>query len=75
MSVLFDTKAWHNYTEEEEEIIDGFFESLNLRDLEKRDPFSFEVYYSSVTQLVEEYNRWVYKGSLSMPPCTDSFFV
>ena len=49
MSILFDTKAWHNYTEEEEEIIDSFFDSLNLGNLEKRDPFSFEVFFSTVT--------------------------
>lgn len=75
MSVLFDTKAWDNYTEEEEEAIDGFFDSLVLDTLHKRDPFSFEVFFSTVTQLVEENNRWVYKGSLSMPPCTGPFYV
>lgn len=67
VSVLFDTKAWHNYTEEEEETIDGFFESLVLEDLERfdedgnpRDAFSFEVLFSTVAQLVQENNRWVY---------------
>lgn len=75
MSILFDTKAWYNYTEEEEEIIDSFFDSLSLGDLEKRDAFSFEVFYSTVTQLVQESNRWTYRGSLSMPPCTNNFYV
>jgi carbonic anhydrase len=82
VSVLFDTKAWHNYTEEEEETIDAFFESLVLEDLERfdennnpRDAFSFEVFFSTVTQLVQDYNRWVYKGSLTMPPCTSPWFV
>ena len=80
VSVLFDTKSFSNYTEEDEETVDGFFDSLMLdhlskhNDLEKkepRSPFSFEVYFSTVTQLVQDYNMWTYKGSLSHPPCTN----
>lgn len=70
VSVLFDSEAFGEIDEEEEETVGAFFESLHLEELPRRSPFSYEVFFSSVTQMVGGNNRWVYKGSLTMPPCT-----
>lgn len=75
MSVLFDIDDASEVEEEEEGTIDQFFETLDLEHLAKRDVFTFEAYFASVTRIVEENNRWAYKGSLSMPPCTGDFYI
>lgn len=91
MSVFFDTKAFTppvfeevevpkgmeppEPVDERVEVVDGFFDSLMIGDLHKRDPLPHEVYFSTITQLVAEENRWAYKGSLSMPPCSSPWFI
>ena len=49
VSVLFDSKEPSNYTEEEEEEVGAFFESLHFEELTRRNPFSYEVFYSTMT--------------------------
>ena len=49
-------------------IIDSFFESLKWTETES-DPEVAEVPYGDLLMLVDTDNRWVYKGSVTTPPC------
>ena len=50
------------------QIIDEFFDSLYLN--QKSDPLLNSALYGELMNLVDLKNRWVYKGSLTAPPCT-----
>ena len=53
----------------EQTIIDNFFESLQLDTSEASVKAAF-VAYGDLMNLVNKNRRWVYKGSLTTPPCT-----
>ena len=55
----------------QEAIIDNFFESLKWEETEA-DPIVAEVPYGDLMNMVDMNNRWVYKGSVTTPPC-DNF--
>lgn len=53
-------------TSEEELVIDSFFDSLEWEDT---NPVVPEVPFGDLMMLVDTANRWVYKGSVTTPPC------
>lgn len=63
----------NNYTANlswaEQEIIDTFFESLQWTEIGK-DPTVDIINYGSLMTLVNFEKRWIYKGSLTTPPCS-----
>ena len=55
-------------TPEQERVIDRFFESLNWN-VTTSNPAVAEVPYGELMMMVDTDNRWVYKGSVTTPPC------
>lgn len=55
----------------EEKIIDNFFENLRF-DLE--DPVVDQTLYADLLSLVDTKNRWVYRGSVTTPPCAENVY-
>ena len=57
-------------------MIDRFFESLKFEALSRSDdPVEVsEVNYGELMHMVATDSRYVYKGSLTTPPCTESIY-
>lgn len=73
VGVIFDTTRYdRSVSVETVEIIDNFFESLRL-DL-SNDPLVQEIPFGELMARIDLKNRWVYKGSLTTPPCTKLIF-
>lgn len=51
----------------EQKIIDTFFETLDLTN--QNDPKVNLVTYGDLMMMADMNNRWVYKGSVTTPPC------
>ena len=70
MGLMFDTKNYDHdgLTSELVETIDDFFESLSW-DITTENPLVAMVPYGELMMLVDMNNRWVYKGSVTTPPC------
>lgn len=51
----------------EQAIVDNFFDSLKWSDT--GSPTVDMVTYGSLMEMVDFENRWVYKGSVTTPPC------
>lgn len=66
-----------NLTWAEQQVIDTFFDSLKLDDLGTETSAGSGKYshnidmalYGNLMQMVDNGNRWVYKGSVTTPPC------
>ena len=61
-------------TSPEQQIIDAFFDSLKWSDTSRDDNGEHVVaadmiVYGDLMKLVDSQNRWVYKGSVTTPPC------
>lgn len=68
LGIIFDTENYDpSVTDAQRDTIDKFFESLLLGDL--HDPDSKEVAYGELIDALDTDNRWVYKGSVTTPPC------
>lgn len=65
-----------NYTAElsfaEQQIVDNFFDSLKLTDT--GSPEVDMVTYGSLMEMADFDNRWVYKGSVTTPPCATNVY-
>lgn len=59
-------------TDEQVDVINGFFDSLEWS--ETNDPLVAEVPYGDLMMMVDNENRWVYKGSVTTPPCGQSVY-
>ena len=55
---------------DEQKVIDTFFETLDLSN--QNDPKVNLVTYGDLMMMADMNNRWVYKGSVTTPPC-DTF--
>jgi len=72
VGIIFDTKNYDkSVTTGQVAIIDNFFESLKYN--EKNDPKS-NVAYGELLNAVDTNNRWVYKGSVTTPPCDKTVY-
>lgn len=58
-------------TTAQEEVIDAFFEGLKWDD-ESGSAVSDMILYGDLMEMVDSNNRWMYKGSVTTPPC-DTF--
>lgn len=60
-----------NLTWAQSRIIENFFDSLKWRDTTATDNIVDVdlVTYGDLMELVDNENRWVYKGSVTTPPC------
>jgi len=72
MGLMFSVNDHDSVDESLVEIIDKFFESLDWSN--ENDPLVPEVPYGDLMMAVDMNNRWVYKGSVTTPPCAQSVF-
>jgi len=67
VGIIFDT---YNYdasvTDAQRQTIDKFFDSLMMYE---NDPEPREIAYGELLDTLDTGNRWVYKGSVTTPPC------
>ena len=72
MGVMFSVNDYTaKVTDGEQMIIDNFFENLKWTETGS-DPVVDMVSYGDLMMMVDTNNRWVYKGSVTTPPC-DTF--
>lgn len=57
----------------EQLVIDTFFETLDWSN-DSLGPTVNLVTYGDLMEMVDLKNRWVYKGSLTTPPCTQAVY-
>ena len=78
VGIMFSVNEYTaNLTWAEQQVIDTFFDSLKLDDLGTETAagsgkFSHNIdmaLYGNLMQMVDNGNRWVYKGSVTTPPC------
>lgn len=71
MGIIFDVNDYTaKVSDWEQEVIDKFFNSLKWTD--GGDPTVDMVSYGELMMMVDMSERWVYKGSVTTPPC-DTF--
>ena len=69
VGIMFSVEDYNaKLTYAEQAIVDSFFESLDLSD--QNDPLISMLNFGYLMNMVDTDNRWVYKGSLTTPPCT-----
>ena len=56
----------------EQKIIDTFFDTLDLSKTD--DPVQSLITYGDLMNMVDTDNRYVYKGSVTTPPCAQSVY-
>ena len=66
ISLLFSVKAYDAATDEEKEVIDKFWQDLYLNE---KDPTVESVYFGKLMEMAAMNERWIYKGSMTYPPC------
>ena len=68
VGVMFSVQDYTaKLTAAEQMVIDTFFETLDLTNTS--DPKVNLVTYGDLLTMVDTDNRWVYKGSVTTPPC------
>ena len=73
LGIIFDTENYDKSVSNETiAVIDSFFDSLELWNLE--DHTVSEVLYGQLLDALETDNRWVYKGSVTTPPCATTVY-
>lgn len=70
MGIIFDrTKHTAKLSTAEVEVIDIFFDTMKWTDTATAEPTVDYNAYGSLMEMVDFRNRWVYKGSVTTPPC------
>jgi len=68
VGIMFSVNAYNSkLTVAEQKIIDTFFETLDLSN--KNDPIVNFNNFGDMMSMLDTDNRWVYKGSVTTPPC------
>ena len=72
LGIIFDTKKYDkSVSAEVVNIIDNFFDSLLL---DQNDPVVKEIPYGELHSVIDTTRRYVYTGSVTTPPCTQSVY-
>ena len=73
MGIIFDTKKYDkSISAEVVEIIDNFFESLELD--KQINPIVKEIRYGELHSVIDSTKRYIYTGSVTIPPCAQTVF-
>lgn len=73
LGIMFSVDKYDmSVTEEQVTLINSFFDSMTWT--EQNDPVVAEVPYGDLMMMVDTDNRWVYKGSVTTPPCGQSVY-
>ena len=73
LGIIFDTTDYDpSVTDAQRAAIDGFFDSLQLWETGTNEPD--EVLFGELLDALDTENRWVYKGSLTTPPCDETVY-
>ena len=72
MAILFSVEeATISLDSDDQKIVDDFFNSLSWDDIsEKEEVIVPEGPYGDLMMMVNTDDRWIYKGSVTTPPCT-----
>lgn len=74
MGIMFSVNDYtQEATEEEQKIIDDFFDQMQW-DIDSYDPKVDLVSYGKIMMMFDMNNRWVYKGSVTTPPCATTVY-
>jgi carbonic anhydrase len=69
VGIIFDTKfSDPSISNTTVAIIDRFFDAMRLD--QTNDPVVPEIPFGDLMAAIDTNNRWVYKGSLTTPPCS-----
>ena len=71
VGIMFDMQDFNtpdDFSEEEIDTIDTFFESLRWQEQEN-NPKVEEVQFGTLMMMLNTWDRWIYKGSVTTPPC------
>lgn len=69
VGIMFSVEEYTaNLSEAERNIIDAFFDGLKW-DIETGSVTSDMILYGYLMEMVDSNNRWIYKGSVTTPPC------
>lgn len=70
LGIMFSVdKYTADLTWSEQRVIDNFFDSLKWSEVDG-SPVVDNVFYGDLMNMVNFEDRWIYKGSLTTPPCT-----
>ena len=68
LGIIFDTKDYDkSVTPRQVEVIDKFFESLSFTT--NGDTTPAMINYGELVSVLDTSNRWIYKGTVTTPPC------
>ena len=74
LGIIFDTENYDKSVSNETiAVIDSFFDSLELWRLDG-EPEVDEVRYGQLLDALDTDQRWVYKGSVTTPPCATTVY-
>ena len=65
--MLFSSTEYADIDEEKKSNFEDFFADLNL---DEEDPVVNKVRFAQIMNDIDWNNRWVYKGSQTLPPCS-----
>ena len=69
MGIMFSVSDFTaDITQSQQDIIDAFFDGLKWND-ETGSVESDLILYGDLMEMVDGNNRWIYKGSVTTPPC------
>lgn len=70
VGIIFDTKNYDkDVTADQVATIDAFFDSLSMDKMSATKTPNKHVLYGQLLHAVDSSQRWVYKGSVTTPPC------
>jgi len=74
LGIMFSVNDYTaNLSQEEEMIVDHFFDSFQWHET-TRDHVADFIPYADLVNMVDFHNRWVYQGSVTTPPCAQKVF-
>lgn len=74
VGIIFSVSDYSpDVTPEEEELIDKFFDELHW-EVDSENPKVNYISYGELMMMFDMQNRWIYKGSVTSPPCATAVY-